>query len=85
MKIDATKACNRTRIVPHFFEDFILEENLDGGWRKDVRNKHFGVTGNLVLFSLVGLLIPVFSGSVVYEAKVIAESTTQRIVSAGGQ
>ena len=39
------------------FEGFILEENLDGGWRKDLRNKRFVVTGSLVLSALVGLLI----------------------------
>ena len=67
------------------FGGFILEENLDGGWRKDLRNKQFVVTGSLVLSALVGLLIPVFAGSVVYGAKVIAKSTTKRIVAAERQ
>ena len=62
------------------FGDFILEENLDGGWRKDVRNKRFVVTGSIVLSALVGLLIPIFATSVVYGVKVIAESTTKSIL-----
>ena len=66
------------------FGGFILEENLDGGWRKDLRNKRFIVT-DLVLSALVGLLIPVFAGSEVYGAKVIAKSTTKRIVAAERQ
>ena len=59
--------------------------NLDGGWRKGVRNKRFVVTGSLILSALVGLLIPVFAGSLVYGAKLIVESTTKRIVAAERQ
>ena len=66
-----------TKMPP--FGDFILEENLDGGWRKDVRNKRFVVTGSLIFSSLVGLLIPVFAGSVVHCAKVNAESTMNQL------
>ena len=58
------------------FGDFILEENLYGGWCKDARSKRFVVSTSLILSALVGLLIPVFAGSVVYGAKVITESTT---------
>ena len=50
-----------------------------------MRNKRFVVTGSIILSALVGLLIPVFAGSVVYGAKVIAESTTKWIVAAERQ
>ena len=73
--------CNGERPL---FGNFLLEENLDGGWFKDVshRESRLVVTTSLFLSAIVGLLILVFAGTVVYGAKKIAEATTRKIVSA---
>ena len=40
------------------------------------------ITSSLVLSALMGILIPVFGGTVIYGAKKIAEYTTRKIVAA---